>query len=186
MVTGPGLRPGGGSQLEYSSGASTSQLRQPPPPVLAKTPLDVVASATGSFVTVGGFGFVVTAIQEAYKRRAVSGGARTAVPYFVFQAALRNGQRWGRVSAGFAGGRAIGQVMRGADDSFCGYVGSIAGGIGAATSRSQVVSSVATFVGFQYLIDNLSSNTEPQQKEASPATPGQKLDRLLGCTPASP
>jgi len=136
--------------------------------------------------------------QEATKRSGVAGKARDAVPRFVVQAALQNGQRWGRLSAGFAGGRALGQVWRGADDFQAAMCGAVGGGVCSATSIKGIPSSVATFVVFSYFVEKVtagSKDTAQQQKGAArpanrqrssrPAvdaapTPGQRLDRLLG------
>ena len=78
----------------------------PTAPKIARGPIDVIQTTAGSFLSVGGFGFAFTALQESIKRSNVGGRARARVPYFVFRASIANGQRWGRVSAGFAGGRA--------------------------------------------------------------------------------
>jgi len=151
----------------------------------------------GSFATVGGFGFVFTALQESMARSGVSGAARTAVPRFVFQAALANGQRWGRVSAGFAGGRALGQLARGADDSTCAMLGAACGGAAAAASLADLPSSVFTFCAFSYFIDRLSGNAAaggrasggggarppPKPRPVDGRTPGERLDAMLGYTP---
>ena len=91
----------------------------PAPPPLAKNVFDVISTTAGSFASIGSIGFIFTAAQETMARANVVGGARKAVPRFVLRAALTNAQRWGRVTAGFAGGRAVGQVFRGADDQVC-------------------------------------------------------------------
>ena len=165
----------------------------PPPPPIATSPLDVVRTTAGSFATIGGLGFCFTAFQEATARAAVSGDARKAVPYFVLKAALQNGQRWGRVSAGFAGGRAAGQLLRGGDDAWSRLMGSVVGGAAAATSLASVPSSCATFAAFGYFFDSF---THPPGKKGGGAraggaprpqkpklSPGQQLDRLLGTSP---
>ena len=99
-----------------SSLGAVVQNEPPKPPPIAKHPIEVVQTTVSNFVTIGGFGFAFTAFNEATKRSGVSGKAKAAVPRFVFQAALTQGAKWGKVSAGFAGGRAAGQVWRGEDD----------------------------------------------------------------------
>lgn len=155
---------------------------------LAKTPLDVIQTTVGSFCAVGGFGFAVTAVQESMKRASVVGRARTQVPYFVVRASLLQAQRWGRVSAGFAGGRALGQALRGVDDSTCAMMGSIAGGIAAAPNLAAVPSSVATFAAFGYFIESLSaskstappsSEQEARQQLANARVQRAKLQRQM-------
>ena len=132
---------------------------------IAKGPVDVVRTTVNNFYTIGGFGFVFTAFSESTKRAGVSGRARDAVPYFVLRNSFLQAQRWGRVSAGFAGGRALGQAMRGQDDSTCAIMGSIAGGIAAAPSLAQMPSSVATFAAFGYFIDSFSAGSKPVSGE---------------------
>jgi len=131
-------------------------------PKIARGPIDVIQTTAGSFLSVGGFGFAFTALQESIKRSNVGGRARARVPYFVFRASIANGQRWGRVSAGFAGGRALGQALRGKDDSTCSMLGSIFGGIAAAPNPAGVPSSVATFAAFGYFIDSFTANNRPE------------------------
>lgn len=166
----------------------------PVPPPLAQNAGDVVRTTVSNFATVGGFGFAFTAVKGFADNAGVQGGARAAVPYFVLKASLINAQRWGRISAGFAGGRAAGQWLRGADDRTTAMMGSVAGGVAAATSVSQIPSSVATFACFGYFLDSFSAKPEddangPTRTAPVPKpvkrglTPGQKLDRMLGITP---
>eukprot|EP00325_Prymnesiales_sp_UTEX-LB-985_P029898 CAMPEP_0174731648 /NCGR_PEP_ID=MMETSP1094-20130205/57923_1 /TAXON_ID=156173 /ORGANISM="Chrysochromulina brevifilum, Strain UTEX LB 985" /LENGTH=202 /DNA_ID=CAMNT_0015934059 /DNA_START=89 /DNA_END=697 /DNA_ORIENTATION=+ len=126
-------------------------------PPIARGPLDVIKTTASSFATVGTFGFAITAFQEYSKRAGTAGQARTRMPYFVVQASLAQASRWGRVSAGFSGGRALGQALRGKDDSTCAMLGSIFGGIGAAPNIAGIPSSVATFAAFGYFIEAMSA-----------------------------
>ena len=132
---------------------------QPPKPApIAKHPIDVVRTTASNFVTIGGFGFAFTAFNEATKRAGVSGKAKAAVPRFVVQAALAQGTKWGKVSAGFAGGRAAGQVWRGEDDFQAAMCGAVAGGVMASETIKGMPGSVATFVMFSYFIEKLTAN----------------------------
>lgn len=160
--------------------------RSPPP--LAKNVGDVIRVTVSNFATVGAMGFAFSAITESISRGDVAGDARKAVPALVIRAALMQGQRWGRVSAGFAGGRAIGQVWRGVDDRWASMCGAIGGGALAATSLANLPSSVATFCAFTYFIDSFTAKSKaaPGDESAGPRlTPGQKLDKMLGTQPQS-
>ena len=130
----------------------------PKPPPIAKHPIEVVQTTVSNFVTIGGFGFAFTAFNEATKRSGVSGKAKAAVPRFVFQAALEQGTKWGKVSAGFAGGRAAGQVWRGEDDFHAAMCGAVAAGVMASETIGGIPGSVATFVMFSYFIEKLTAN----------------------------
>lgn len=153
------------SLLALRGGAATDQSKRasppkPAPPPIAKTPMDVVQTTLSSFATVSGIGFVFTAAQESSARAGVSGMARKAVPGFVIRAALMNGQRWGRVSAGFAGGRAAGQLWCGEDGFTASMWGAVFGGVAAAQNVAGVPSSVMTFVAFSYFIEKLTNKED--------------------------
>ena len=156
------LAPRRASLLALRGGAADK--KKPAPQPIAKTPFDVVRTTLSSFVTVSGIGFAFTAAQESSARAGVSGMARKAVPGFVIRAALLQGQRWGRVSAGFAGGRAAGQLWCGEDGFAPAMWGAVAGGVAAAPNVAGVPSSVATFVAFSYFIEKLSN----KQEDAAP------------------
>ena len=148
-------------------------------PPIAKGPGDVIKTTVNNFCTVGGCGFVFTAFSESSKRAGTGGKARDAVRYFVVRNSLLQAQRWGRVSAGFAGGRALGQALRGQDDSTCAMIGSVFGGIAAAPSVAQMPSSVATFAAFGYFIDSFSSGNKPVSGEqASKRLAAARAQRL--------
>ena len=162
-------------------------------PPLAQKPMDVVKEAVRSGGTLGGLGFGVTAVAETISRSGVSGQARTRVPYFIFQAALLNGQRLARVAAGFAGGRAAGQLYRGADDGVVSLIAACTAGAFSAATLAQVPSSMMTFACFTYFIDSM---TGAYKKDGAAAavdappprpglSPGQRLDKLLGTTPTA-
>ena len=87
----------------------------------------------------------------------VGGRAKEQVTYFLVRNSLTQALRWGRVSAGFAGGRALGQAIRGVDDGTTAMMGSIFGGVFAATSLKAIPQSVATFAAFGYFIESFSS-----------------------------
>ena len=60
---------------------------------------------------------------------------------------------------GFAGGRALGQALRGVDDSTCAMMASIFGGICAAPNLKGIPSSVATFACFGYFIESFTAKS---------------------------
>jgi hypothetical protein len=156
----------------------------PPPPVpIAKSAGDVVRTTVGSFFTIGSFGFALTAFQESVKRAGVAGRAKARVPYFVCMASLNQAQRWGRVSAGFSGGRALGQWLRGMDDSTCAMLGSICGGICAAPNVGSIPSSVATFAAFGYFIESFAPKSDaaadPQKQLTQAREQRAKLQKQL-------
>ena len=78
--------------------------------------------------------------------------------FLELQAALAQGTKWGKVSAGFAGGRAAGQLWRGEDDFQAAMCGAVAGGVMASESIKGIPGSVATFVMFSYFIEKLTAN----------------------------
>ena len=135
-----------------------------PPPPIAKTPLDVARTTLSSFATVSGIGFVFTAAQESSARAGVKGMARKAVPGFVIRAALMNAQRWGRVSAGFAGGRAAGQLWYGEDGFGPAMCGAVAGGVATAPNLAGIPSSVVSFVALNYFFEKLTNNINKEQQ----------------------
>ncbi|KAL1520954.1 hypothetical protein AB1Y20_022513 [Prymnesium parvum] len=61
--------------------------------------------------------------------------------------------RWGAVSAGFSGGRALTQVARARDDVWCSVAGACAAGLLGASSRGQIAPRVATFAAMAYLLE---------------------------------
>jgi hypothetical protein len=113
---------------------------------IASSVSDVIGTAAGSFATVGTVGFLYRFPAQLVKRAPVPAAATAAVA---------TAQRWGRLSAGFAGGRAAGQLVRKADDTFCAVCGAVMGGAAAATSVAELPGTVATFVGFTLALEIL-------------------------------
>lgn len=87
--------------------------------------------------------------------RGVLGRAAGARP---IAAGLHTAQRWGRLSAGFVGGRAVGQVA-GADERVCAILGAICGGAAAATSVAELPSSIGSFVALTILLESVAPST---------------------------
>lgn len=162
-----------------------AQVQQPP---IAKGPVDVVKTTASSFLTVGSFGFAITAFQESMKRANVAGQAKTRVPYFVMQASLAQAKRFGSISAGFAGGRALGQAIRGKDDQTCALMGSVFGGIAASPTVAGIPGSVATFACFGFFIDSLSGGNKgppsPQDQLAQKRSQRVRLKQQLAAIDA--
>jgi hypothetical protein len=164
--------------------ACSSLAAQPPPP-LAKTPGDVARTTLTSYASLGGLGFSFTAVSETLARRNVGGMARSRVPYFVVQSALKAGNKWGKLSAGFAGGRALGQVIRGADDRIASSMAAICGGIASANSVAEIPTSVGTFLAFTYFIDTMSGGSASGGANSSPrarAAQQQKIEKQIAAT----
>lgn len=119
----------------------------------------------------------------------VSRSLPTGMPYFVMRAAVQQGQRLGRVSGGLSGGRALGQLLSGADGTYASMVAACTAGIVSATSLKAIPSSVVTFACLTYFIDSFSARSRraPDGEGATPPkptlSPGQRLDKLLGTTP---
>ena len=127
----------------------------PPSPALAQNFGDVVVQTGSSFALVGGVGFVFSAAGAVVKRKStpLAIGVQTA-------------QRWGRISAGFTGGQAAGQVVRKANDRWCSMAGAFFGGLAAATSLAEAPSSIATFMAFSYRLDSFGSPQSGGQQGA--------------------
>tara|TARA_B110001452_G_scaffold260858_1_gene258874 strand:+ start:550 stop:924 length:375 start_codon:yes stop_codon:yes gene_type:complete len=97
--------------------APTSALSRPhslAQPPRAETAGDVLRAASTSFLLVGTacLGWAATSSHGALQGVALTSPLR-------LRAGLHSAQRWGRVSAGFNGGRAAGQVWRRGDDAWC-------------------------------------------------------------------
>ena len=125
-----------------ASAAVVPTASQAPP--VASSIGDVVGTAAGSFAAVGTVGFLYRFPAQLVKRAPVPAAA---------SAAIATAQRWGRISAGFAGGRAAGQLIRKVDDSFCAVCGAVLGGAAAANSMAELPGTVATFVTFTLFLE---------------------------------
>eukprot|EP00966_Prymnesium_polylepis_P210104 4866115-Prymnesium_polylepis.2 len=117
--------------ISTSAAVATPALAVPP----ARTYEEAVQTACRSFAIVGvcAFGW---AAGEAGPR-----------------AGFRSARRWGGVSAGFAGGRALMQVVRQTDDEWCAVAGACAGGVLGATSLHQIPARVAVFAVAAFLLE---------------------------------
>ena len=95
-------------------------------------------------------------------------------PAAAVRVGLRSAQRWGGASAGFAGGRALSQVMRRTDDVWCSMAGAGAAGLLGTPSLSQIPMRVAGFVIMSYLLE---SQLLPRLSAATavPKSPNKKL-----------
>jgi hypothetical protein len=109
----------------------------------ARTYGEVVQSSVQSFAVVAPIAFGWAA------------GKHVRQPQMALKLGLRSAQRWGGTSVGFAGGRALSQVMRQTDDVWCSIAGAGAAGILGAPSLGQVPLRVAGFVGMSYLLETV-------------------------------
>ncbi|KAL1518489.1 hypothetical protein AB1Y20_002780 [Prymnesium parvum] len=117
---------------------------RPPPQSAAQ----VLRLAWESFAQVGALGFAWTFAMRCKDKLPLNEAAR---------AAQATGVRWGGISAGFAGGTAAAALVLGRkeEDKVCAMIGSAFGGLAAASSLSEVPSSIATFVGFSFVLSLL-------------------------------
>jgi hypothetical protein len=124
----------------------------------AHTYRDAVRKTCESFAIVGpiAFGWSATPLLLSQQPRAA------------LSVGLRSLQRWGGTSAGFTGGRAFSQAVRGADDVWCAAAGGMAAGLLGAPSVALLPARVASFAGLSILIE---TQLVPhlQQRTASPA-----------------
>lgn len=118
----------------------------PPQPILAASPLDVVSRAA-----------------SGYAATAILCGGWTGLTKRSASAAWSSAQRWGRVSAGFSGGQAAGEVIRGANDRYARLLGACGAGVLGATSMADIPSNVLGYVAFTYLLEAF------EARAASPA-----------------
>jgi len=72
--------------------------------------------------------------------------------------ALASARRWASVSAGFAGGRAIGQCYRGTDDKVCRMIGALCGGALGASTLAEVPVRMAAFAAMTYVIETVDAS----------------------------
>ena len=140
-------------QAAWAGSSSQASRTAPQAPAIAKSVGDVVGATASSFALVGGVGFVFSAGNNFVRR----------LPTSAVAAGWGTAQRWGRVSAGFAGGRALGQWVRGADDRWASMAGAVFGGAAAASSIPEIPSSIATFVAFSFVLDNMSPSDAPSK-----------------------
>ena len=117
--------------------------------MIAKNLFDVVATTASSTLVVGGVGFFWR------------GCLRFKGPAAGWQAA----QRWGRISGGFSGGRALGQVIRGRDGMFAAVVSAVAGGACAANSIAEMQTTIPSFVIFSLLLERMPAATKEPEGE---------------------
>ena len=137
-----------------------------PPPVaqpIANNLGDVVGATVSSFAIVGGLSGVWCTLSSVVTRKAGPLGLG-------WQAA----KKWGKVSSGFAGGRALGQVIRKKDDLWCGVAGGIFGGAAAASSIADMPSSILSFVAFGLVIDTVLTPSKPPA--GAGAANGEKIE----------
>ena len=132
--------------------------RQPQPP---ENLGDVARITYQSFCTTG---LAASAFKTAQQ---ISGqiGAKTSLPLTVlFTNSRRMGVRWGRLSAGFAGGQALATVLLPrCSEQTCALFGAAVGGLAAAPNVQAMPSSVLTFVGFSYLLSKIPKPDAPRE-----------------------
>ena len=132
-------------------------------PQLAKNPLDVAVTTLGNYASVAAVCGTLCFPWNLVRRQPAA-----------WASAWATGSRWGKISAGFSGGRAAGQVIRRADDSFCAILGAVAGGIAAAPTLAEAPSNVATFVAFTYVLEVMAPSKTTDTKRPSKPKPGQR------------
>ena len=120
----------------------------PPAPSIARNAGDVVGTAASSYAIVGGVGFVFSTAGAVVRRMPGPVGV-----------GIGAAKRWAKISAGFAGGQAAGQVWRRKDDRICHLAGAFFGGLAAATSLAEAPSSILTFMAFSWILDGIAPST---------------------------
>lgn len=121
----------------------------PPPAIpvtlqLAKTPQDVIIKTFSGFASTG----VLCGGWTAVTKRSVAAGWVSA-------------QRWGRVSAGFSGGQALGQYLRGVDDRYCRFLGAACAGVFGSATVADIPRNLATYLAFTYVLESFEAKAEP-------------------------
>ena len=103
-------------------------------------------------------------------------GIRTGKPVAAARAAVMTAQRWGRLSAGFAGGTAFAVVLlgKGHEDNVARLIGAAVGGIAAVSTLDQIPSSVATFVAFTWVMNKLSDGQAQAMQDGRMREAGRK------------
>ena len=121
----------------------------PPPTIpatlqLAKTPQDVIIKTFSGFAGTG----VLCGGWTAVTKRSVAAGWVSA-------------QRWRRVSAGFSGGQALGQYLRGVDDRYCRFLGAACAGVFGSATVADIPRNLATYLAFTYVLESFEAKAEP-------------------------
>ena len=111
---------------------------------LAKTPQDVIIKTFSGFASTG----VLCGGWTAVTKRSVAAGWVSA-------------QRWGRVSAGFSGGQALGQYLRGVDDRYCRFLGAACAGVFGSATVADIPRNLATYLAFTYVLESFEAKAEP-------------------------
>lgn len=158
--------------LVISAGAATlSPMTKP----IASSPLVVARETLTSFVVVGTTCFGGRSIGALCNRQALQPALLSG---------LRSARRWGGVSAGFSGGRALGQLVRKCDDVYCAMLGACLAGAAGATSVDQIPMRVLAFTTMAIVLDGaqkrsgsllpgLAPSTTPARPRRRDAGPGQ-------------
>ena len=96
------------------------------------------------------FALVFSTASTIAAQRSLASGSSVAS---ALTAGLKTGQRWGRVSAGFNGGRAAAQ-WQGAPAVACTIIGAAAGGAAGASSLSQIPQRAALFSSLALCVEH--------------------------------
>ena len=104
----------------------------------------VVRESLTSLLVVGSVCFGGTTVQALCNRQA---------PQLALASGLHSARRWGGSSAGFSGGRALGQLLRQRDDVLCAALGACLAGVCGATSINQIPMRVGAFVAVTGALD---------------------------------
>lgn len=97
--------------------------------------------------------------------------------------ALLRAQRWGRVSAGFSGGRALSQVLRDTDDEWCAVAGACTAGLLGASSIAQIPLRVCSFGTLSYIFE---AQLSPRIRESSWLVAMRDPSRFTDCESTMP
>ena len=120
---------------------------------------DVARTTFDAFCLTGFVGASFTAMRQSFSR----------MPRQVIWAnSNRSGMRWGKLSAGFAGGQAAAcyALRRDDGDLLCSLIGAACGGAMAAECAAQMPGSIIAFVSFSYILHKMSSSAADEAATA--------------------
>ncbi len=113
---------------------------------------------------------VVTQTVSGFAATGMLCGGWTAITKRSATAAWMSAQRWGRVSAGFSGGQALGQYLRGVDDRYCRLLGAACAGVFGAAAVADIPQNLATYLAFTYILESFEARAEPLAAQLEPAS----------------
>ena len=127
---------------------------------IATSPLGVAREALTSFTVTGTFAFCSTSLRAL--------GRQGSRPLLV---GLKSARRWGGTSAGFSGGRALGQLIFKRDDVYCAMLGAACAGAAGATSADMIPTRMVTFAAMAIVLDRAAARRSSGALLSQPSGP---------------